>query len=70
VYSLKRNIKNIQVKEDDVSAVIKYKSGLVQKREVYYGASFLSQSGRFLTIDNNVISVKVTNSKNQSRNIF
>ena len=70
VYSLKRNIKNIQVKEDDVSAVIKYKSGLVQKREVYYGASFLSQSGRFLTIDSNVVSVKVTNSKNQSRNIF
>lgn len=70
VYSLKRNIKNIQVKEDDVSAIIKYKSGLVQKREVYYGASFLSQSGRFLTIDNNVVSVKVTNTKNQSRNIF
>jgi hypothetical protein len=70
VFSLKKNLKSIPVKYDDVSAIIKFKNGKVQKREIYYGSSFLSQSGRFLSVDDNVSSIVVTNSKNQKRNIL
>ncbi len=44
----------------DSFATITYRNGKQQKREIYYGASFLSQSGRFLLIDENIASVEVT----------
>ncbi len=53
----------------DISAVVRYKDGRSRKAEIYYGYSFLSQSGRFLTIDNNVESVQVTDNKGTVRNI-
>ena len=70
VYALKAKSKNIPVNSDDVNAMIKLKNGKIQKREISYGSSFLSQSGRFLTVDENVISVSVTNTKNQSRKVL
>jgi hypothetical protein len=70
VYALKATSKNIPVRPDDVNAMIKLKNGKIQKREISYGSSFLSQSGRFLTVDENVISVSVTNTKNQSRKVL
>lgn len=70
IFSLKKNLKSIPVKYDDVSAIVKFKNGKVQKREIYYGSSFLSQSGRFLSVDDQVSSIVVTNSKNQKRNIL
>ncbi|WP_411274206.1 VCBS repeat-containing protein [Daejeonella sp.] len=70
VYSLKAGKKNVPVRADDVSAVIKFRNGKTQKREIPYGSSFLSQSGRFLTLDNNVISVVVTNTKSESRKVL
>lgn len=70
VYSLKADAKNIQVKPDDVSAIVKLRNGQIQKREISYGSSFLSQSGRFLTVDNNVVSITVTNTKNQNRKVL
>ncbi|MES2872634.1 MAG: VCBS repeat-containing protein [Bacteroidota bacterium] len=70
VYTMKSNTKNISVRPDDVSAMIKLKSGKIQKRDITYGSSFLSQSGRFLSVDQNVISVTVTNAKNQNRKVL
>lgn len=70
VYSLKVHKKNVPVRADDVSALFKLRNGSSQKHEISYGSSFLSQSGRFLTVDSNVISVIVTNTKNQSRKIL
>jgi len=69
LFELKRKVKNIKINPDDISALIKYSNGLNRKEEFYYGSSFLSQSGRFLTVNSDVASVQVTNSKGQTRNL-
>jgi hypothetical protein len=37
--------------------------------EAYYGASFLSQSGRFLTLSAAVKGLSITNAKGETRNV-
>jgi ASPIC and UnbV/FG-GAP-like repeat len=68
-FELKRNINCIPVQSYDVNAIIKYKDGKTRKEELYYGASFLSQPGRFITIDENVTSVNIIDNKGNSRTI-
>ena len=53
----------------DESAIVIYKNGKKQKREIGYGSSFLSQSGRYLTIDGNVVSVEIKNNKGEVRRV-
>jgi hypothetical protein len=67
LYALNRKTGSIPVSADDVSALIRYKDGKVQKEEFYYGSSFLSQSSRFLAVDSNTVSVTITNDKGKSR---
>ena len=67
VFQLKRNVSNIKLQPNDISAEIKFKDGKIQKQEFYYGSSFLSQSGRFLITDKNMISVTIKNSLGQIR---
>ncbi|MEO8852721.1 MAG: VCBS repeat-containing protein, partial [Ginsengibacter sp.] len=69
IFQLKGNFKFIPLQTLDESAMIFYQNGKKQKREVGYGSSFLSQSGRFLTIDSHVMKVVITNSKGVSRDI-
>lgn len=69
VFELKRNIKSVLLEPEDVSAIITYKTGKVRRQEIYYGASFLSQSGRFLKVDENMTNIKVINNRGNSRNI-
>jgi hypothetical protein len=63
----KPTVKTIAVNPLDVSAVIVLKNGQKQKKEFYYGASFLSQSGRFINIDENIASIRITDSKGNVR---
>ncbi len=69
IFELKKNIKFIPLKPMDESAIIYYQNGKKQKREVGYGSSFLSQSGRFLTIDQNVVSVEIKNNTGETRRV-
>jgi hypothetical protein len=69
IFELNSSVKNIKVQPFDASAILTYKNGYTDKREFYYGESFLSQSGRFLTIDKNVVSVKIADSKGNIRSI-
>ena len=69
-FALKRNVKNIAMRPDDVSVLMKLKNGDVQKREIYYGLSFLSQPSRFITIDENVAAAMVTNTRNEKRKVL
>ncbi len=69
VFQLKRTVNTIKLQPFDVSALITYKNGAVAKQEFYYGSSFLSQSGRFMNVDQNISSIKITSSNGQSRNI-
>ena len=61
--------KLLPVNADDVSAVLHFKNGAIQKEEFYYGSGFLSQSARYCTATPNVLSVVITNSKGISRTI-
>ena len=67
LFKLKKKTKTVKVSPDDVSAILKFKNGNIQKEEFYYGNSFLSQSGRFLIINENVSEVQITNSKGNNR---
>jgi len=67
LYQLRRGVKFIPIQPDDVSAVVELKNGKTLKKEFYYGGSFLSQSARFLTVDSNTVSVKITNNKGRVR---
>jgi hypothetical protein len=60
---------NVQISAGDVSAIITYKNGQTEKREFYYGTSFLSQSSRFIKISNAVSSVEIIDSKGNRRSL-
>jgi hypothetical protein len=66
---LKRKLRFISLQPADISAEIKYKNGTQQRQEFYYGSSFLSQSARFMSVDDNVISVTIKNSGGHLREI-
>jgi ASPIC and UnbV/FG-GAP-like repeat len=68
VFEMKREVEYIRLNPSDASAVIKYKNGSKQKQEFCYGASFLSQSGRFLNVGENMIAVEIKDYKGNTRN--
>jgi hypothetical protein len=70
IFELNKKCHYITMKPDDVSAMITYNDGRKQKRETGYGNSFLSQSARFLIVDDSILSVEITNSKGTSRKIM
>jgi hypothetical protein len=70
IFELKNNPKFISLEPFDESAIINYKDGKKQRRWIGYGSSFLSQSGRFLALDGNVVSVEIKNNKGVIRNLF
>ena len=59
VYGLTKKLKTIELNSLDASATIIYKNGKSRLVNADYGSSFLSQSGRFLNIDDNVASVEI-----------
>ncbi|CAN5391314.1 VCBS repeat-containing protein [soil metagenome] len=69
VFQLKGKVNNIRLKPDDESAIITYKNGAKQKQEFYYGSSFLSQSGRFVTVNKGVKQIVITNNRGQGRTL-
>ena len=69
LFSLKNQSNNIQISPTDVTAIIKYKNGTSEKREFYYGTSFLSQSARFIKISNAVSSVDIVDNKGLHRSL-
>ncbi len=69
MFTLKKKPVFIDAKPDDISAVITYKNGNVQKEEFYYGSSFLSQSSRFIMVENNIASIVINNRRGEKRTI-
>ena len=69
VFELKKDMTNIPLQSTDASAEIFYKNGQKQKREFYYGSSFLSQPARFLSISKDVSSVIISDSFGKTRTI-
>lgn len=69
VFELKAVTKTINVQPADAYALIKYKNGKITKQEFYYGTSFLSQSARFITINDKMKSIVIFDVKGNSRNV-
>jgi hypothetical protein len=51
----------------EVSAQIRFKNGKTEKREFYYGSSFLSQSARFINVNENVSGITILDNKGNQR---
>jgi len=69
IFELKSSSGNIPIQPTDERAEILFKNGKKQKIEFYYGASFLSQSARFLRIDKNFLSILIFASNGKSRKV-
>lgn len=69
VFKWKANAKTIAVLPNDAYATITYKNGQTIKQEFYYGSSFLSQSARFISVDNNMQSITITDNTGHKRNL-
>jgi len=67
VFKLTKPIKSIQLKPTDAYALVKYKDGKIGKEEFYYGSSFLSQSSRFMKLDDEMTSVVIYDDNGKSR---
>ncbi len=67
IYELRKEKKSITTNPDDIYAILTLKGGGKQKREFYFGYSFLSQSGRTLFYDTSINSIEITNSKMEKR---
>jgi len=59
--------KSIQVKKDDVYAVISFKNGSSRREEFYYGSSYLSQASRVIEIEDTVEKVEIFNRQDVGR---
>jgi len=57
----------IPLQAGDVKAELRLRDGRVRRQEFYYGESYLSQSGRFLEIGDEVVSVEIIDEKGQKR---
>jgi hypothetical protein len=60
---------SIKLKKDDKSAEIRFKTGVTEYREFYYGSGYLSQSTRLCRIPEGTVSVAITNFKGETRRI-
>jgi len=70
VFELKRPVRSVKLQPLDMFVTIQYKNGKTARQEFYYGESFLSQSGRFFKIDQNMSAVSITDNFGHSRNIL
>src|SRR4030095_2306895 len=67
LFGLKRKVKVLQIRPLEVSSLIRYKNGKTEKREFYYGSSFLSQSARFINTDENMSGITILDNKGAQR---
>jgi hypothetical protein len=67
IYGLKKQVHCIPVEPQEVRVIIKYQNGKAQLKELNYGASFLSQSARFVMLDSSVASAVAIDRKGGKR---
>ncbi|HEX9513018.1 MAG TPA: VCBS repeat-containing protein [Puia sp.] len=67
VFERRSSFRSLPLQPSDVSILIHYRDGHRRREECYYGASFLSQSGRFIDLSDQVVSVEIMDSKGNKR---
>ncbi|GEO09597.1 hypothetical protein SAE01_20930 [Segetibacter aerophilus] len=68
-FEMKKPVSYISLNPTETSVLVTYKDGRRQKREIGYGASFLSQSGRFVNTDGSMRSVEIKDFKGNVRTV-
>ena len=58
------------VNKDDQVAYLTLTNGKKRKQELYWGSSFLSQSGRYVEMNKSVKSVEIVNGKGEKREVI
>jgi len=69
IFELKKNLVSASVGRDDIAALVSLKNGRTRREDLSYGSSFLSQSGRFLLLDDSVIDVELIDSRGNKRKL-
>ena len=67
IFQLNAKVSMLKIDDKDQSAVITYKDGRSAKQEFYYGSSFLSQSSRFILINDKIAQVSITDRSGKTR---
>ena len=67
VFKWNKVSESVAVNPSDAYALIIYKNKKVEKQEFYYGSSFLSQSARFIEVNDNVSKVIIFDNNGKSR---
>ncbi|WP_423149198.1 VCBS repeat-containing protein [Rubrolithibacter danxiaensis] len=70
ILKLKKMAQTINLQPSDISAVVKLQNGKIRKQEFGWGNSFLSQSGRFIIVNESVKSVSLKNSQGNSKIVY
>jgi hypothetical protein len=70
LFQLKAKSEIIRVNSNEQFAIINYKNGKTEKREFYYGSSFLSQSSRFIRTNKNMSAIVIYDNKGKQREIM
>ena len=67
LYTLKKKTNILNIEPYDASAIVEFTNGKKRKEEFYYGNSFLSQSARFMSYNEQVKQITITDQKGLSR---
>jgi hypothetical protein len=67
VFQLNAQASLLKINDTDQSAIITYKDGRSTKQEFYYGSSFLSQSSRFILVNDKIAQVSIKDSSGKRR---
>ncbi len=69
IFSSKGKQKIIPLTPNDKYCIYHLKNGKKRKEEFYTGQSYLSQSAAFIVLDENMVSIEITNTKGEKRNL-
>lgn len=69
LFALKGRRKAVIAQADDVTAIVSFRDGRQEKKELYYGSSFLSQSARTIMTGDDVKSIEIINAKGAHRTV-
>ncbi|CAN5449516.1 VCBS repeat-containing protein [soil metagenome] len=70
IFQLNKITSTVPILPADQYALIKYKDGSTEKKEFYFGSSFLSQSARFIQVNDLMSEINITDNKGSSRKII
>ncbi|MEO6633830.1 MAG: VCBS repeat-containing protein, partial [Mucilaginibacter sp.] len=67
IFQLNAKASLLKICDTDQSAIITYKDGRSTKQEFYYGSSFLSQSSRFILVNDKIAQVSIKDNSGKTR---